>query len=201
MLTAEQAQQFRQADADLDELTIARLLELLSLLSVTDPREFSQGVFDTLPGLVAELGDVSALLGASMYETAREQAGARGRFTVDLADPPGVSQVEKTVRWALAPLFSPRNTLPTVDLEKLLTDRLEAGTPRLVREGGRKTVAENTARDPARPKYRRVLSAGSGHCDFCQMLAGRGSVYHSEDSAGAGRHFHDNCHCTVQLEF
>lgn len=200
MLTAEQAQQFRQADADLDELTIARVLELLALLSVTDPREFSQGVFDTLPGLVAELGDVSALLGASMYETAREQAGASGRFTVDLADPPGVVQVEKTARWALAPLFSPRNQLPAIDLEKLLTDRLTAGAPRLVREGGRKTITENTARDPARPKYRRVVNSATG-CDFCRMLAGRGSVYHSEDSAGAGRHFHDNCHCTVQLDF
>jgi len=200
MLTAEQAQQFRQADADLDELTIARVLELLALLSVTDPREFSQGVFDTLPGLVAELGDVSALLGASMYETAREQAGASGRFTVDLADPPGVVQVEKTARWALAPLFSPRNQLPAIDLGKLLTDRLTAGAPRLVREGGRKTITENTARDPARPKYRRVVNSATG-CDFCRMLAGRGSVYHSEDSAGAGRHFHDNCHCTVQLEF
>jgi hypothetical protein len=200
MLTAEQAQQFRQADADLDELTIARVLELLALLSVTDPREFSQGVFDTLPGLVAELGDVSALLGASMYETAREQAGASGRFTVDLADPPGVVQVEKTARWALAPLFSPRNQLPAIDLGKLLTDRLTAGAPRLVREGGRKTITENTARDPARPKYRRVVNSATG-CDFCRMLAGRGSVYHSEDSAGAGRHFHDNCHCTVQLDF
>ena len=200
MLTAEQAQQFRQADADLDELTIDRVLELLAMLSVTDPREFSQGVFDTLPGLVAELGDVSALLGASMYETAREQAGASGRFTVDLADPPGVVQVEKTARWALAPLFSPRNQLPAIDLEKLLTDRLTAGAPRLVREGGRKTITENTARDPARPKYRRVVNSATG-CDFCRMLAGRGSVYHSEDSAGAGRHFHDNCHCTVQLDF
>jgi hypothetical protein len=200
MLTAEQARQFRQADADLDELTIARVLDLLGLLTLTDPREFSAGVFDSLPALVAELGDVSALLGASMYETAREQSGARGRFTVDLADPPGVVQVEKTARWALAPLFSPKNTLPTVDLEKLLTDRLTAGAPRLVREGGRQTITENTRRDPAKPRYRRVVNSAKG-CDFCRMLAGRGSVYWSEDSAGTGRHFHDNCHCTVQLDF
>jgi hypothetical protein len=200
MLTAEQARQFRQADSDLDGLTITRVLELLSLLTLTDPREFSAGVFDSLPGLVSELGDVSALLGASMYETARDQAGAAGRFTVDLADPPGVVQVEKTARWALAPLFSPRNTLPTVDLEKLLTDRLTAGTPRLVREGGRQTIVENTRRDPARPRYRRVVNNPKG-CDFCRDLAGRGSVYHTEDSAGAGRNCHENCHCPVQLDF
>jgi hypothetical protein len=199
VLTAEQTRQFQQADANLDRLTVRQVLALLTTLNVDAQRDFIEGLMDSVPGIVAELGDVSALVSSSMYELAREQAEARGRFTVNLADPPGVKQVQESVKWAFSPLFY-------ADLERAVavrtvTDRLVAATPRLVREGGRQTITENTRRDPAKPKYRRVLSIGSGHCDFCVMLSGRGSVYWSEDSAGSGRHFHDNCHCTVQLEF
>lgn len=198
MLTAEQTRQFQQADANLDTLTVRQVLALLATLDVNAQRDFIEGLLDTVPGIVSELGDVSALLGSSMYELAREQSEARGRFTVNLADPPGVKQVQETVKWAFSPLFYADLERPVA--VRTVTDRLVAAAPRLVREGGRQTVVENTRRDPAKPKYRRVVSSSNG-CDFCRMLASRGSVYHSEDSAGAGRHFHDNCHCTVQLEF
>lgn len=201
MLTPQQRQQFQQADSHLDDLTVDRLADLLAVLSVTNPREFAAVTLDTLPALVAELADVSAVIGAEMYETARDQAEARGNFTVDLAEPPPVEQVEVTTRWALAPMFNPESLLGAAELTALITDRLGAGIPRLVREGGRRTVTENTARDPAEPRYQRFLSARSKHCDFCQMLAGRGAVYHTEDSAGVGKHWHDRCHCYVDLVF
>jgi histone H3/H4 len=201
MLTPQQRQQFQQADSDLDGLTAARLDDLLSVLSVSNPLEFKAGVLDTVPGLVAELSDVSALIGADMYETAREQAEARGRFTVDLADPPPVEQVEASSRWALGPLFQAESTLTFAEVAALVSANLEASTARLVRDGGRRTVTRNTERDPAKPRYQRFLSARSKHCDFCTMLAGRGAVYHTKDAAGVGKHWHDRCHCYVDLVF
>lgn len=199
MLTPQQRQQFQQADSDLDGLTAARLDDLLSVLSVSNPLEFKAGVLDTVPGLVAELSDVSALISADMYETAREQAEVRGRFTVDLADPPPVEQVEASSRWALGPLFQAESTLTFAEVAALVSDRLGASATRLVRDGGRRTVTDNTARDPSKPRYRRVASATG--CEFCQMLASRGAVYLSEDRAGSGRHFHDRCSCYVDLIF
>lgn len=201
MLTPQQRQQFQQADADLDGVALDRLSDLLSVLSIEHPAEFKAGVFDTLPGLIAELGDVSAVIGADLYETSRDQSDARGSFTVDLADAADVAQVQGTAGWALAPLTDPANLLVGSELANLIRDRLEAGTPRLVREGGRKTVTENSARDPAKPRYQRFLSSRSKHCDFCSMLAGRGAVYHTKDTAGVGKHFHDRCHCYVELKF
>lgn len=201
MLTQQQRLQFQAADSNLDDLTVDRLADLLSALSVTNPGEFQAAALDVLPALVAELADVSAVIGAEMYELAREQAEARGSFTVDLADPPPVEQVEATARWALSPMFNPEGLLGASELAALVTDRLNAGIPRLVREGGRRTVTENTDRDPARPRYQRFLSARSKHCDFCQMLAGRGAVYHTKDTAGVGKHWHDRCHCYVDLVF
>jgi hypothetical protein len=196
VLTSQQVRQFQQADDDLDSLTIQRVLELLALLDFARPDELSEAVLDELPSMVDELADVSALISATMYETAREQAGARGTYVVNLSDPPPRVQVHESTKWALSPLY----TNPDL-AAKLVPDRLTASTPRLVRLGGRKTVVENTDSDPARPRYRRVLSSAAGHCDFCKMLAGRGAVYRSEDSAGAGRHFHDNCKCRVELQF
>lgn len=201
MLTSQQRQSFQQADADLDSVTGQRVSDLLSMLSVSNPAEYQAGVLDTMPALVAELSDVSAVIAADMYETAREQAEARGRFVVDLSDPPNVDQVEASSRWALAPVFQAESALSFVEIAALVSVRLEASAARLVREGGRRTITENTERDPAKPRYQRFLSARSKHCDFCSMLAGRGAVYHTKDTAGVGKHFHDRCHCYVELVF
>jgi hypothetical protein len=201
MLTTQQRQQFQLADGHLDDLTVDRLADILSALSVTNPLEFKAATLDTLPALVAELADVSATIGAEMYETARDQAEARGSFVVDLADPPNTEQVEATTRWALGPLFTPEALLGASELAALVQDRMEAGITRLVREGGRRTITENTIRDPAKPRYQRFLSGRSKHCEFCQMLAGRGAVYHTKDTAGVGKHWHDRCHCYVDLVF
>lgn len=199
MLTASQSQQFRAAESGLDALTIARLEDLFGLLTMTD---MAGGVLDTLPGLVSELGDVSGVLAVNAYELSRDQSDAAGRFIVDLADPPPVEQVEGASRWALAPLFQRDPEVTDTALRATLLDRLSGTVPRLVRDTGRRTTTDNAARDPAKPRYQRVLSpAKRDHCDFCRMLSGRGAVYHSEDTAGAGKHFHDRCGCRVELQF
>lgn len=204
MLTTKQRQQFQKAEADLDNLTVERLRDLFLLLDFSRQQEFRDGVFDTMPGLIEELSDVSALLAASEYELTREQAGAAGRFVVDLAAPAPAEQIGKATSFALAPMFWPNYIeRGRVELQEVIEQRVEAMAPRLVRQGGRDTLVENTERDPARPRYRRVLSSSSGkkHCDFCVMLAGRSAVYRSEDSAGAGQHWHDHCYCRVELSF
>lgn len=77
------------------------------------------------------------------------------------------------------------------------------------------TVYSNGRRDPLRPRFARVpVPSGSvygwrpgythnaylaahGTCAFCDMLASRGFVYWSEESASVGRHTHDGCNCKV----
>lgn len=53
-------------------------------------------------------------------------------------------------------------------------------------------------RDPKRPRFaripRRTRSYAAG-CPFCQTLASRGFVYHTEGTAGV--HVHDGCSCVV----
>ena len=45
-------------------------------------------------------------------------------------------------------------------------------------------------------RFARVPSGGET-CPFCIMLASRGAVYYSEQSAGADGHYHANCRCRI----
>lgn len=61
-------------------------------------------------------------------------------------------------------------------------------------------VVACAARDPLKPRFARVPQGGET-CRFCLMLASRGAVYHSEDTAGAVDHYHANCDCKAVPDF
>ncbi|MFC0264912.1 VG15 protein [Alloscardovia macacae] len=53
-----------------------------------------------------------------------------------------------------------------------------------------------TETDPSQPRYARVPHGPA--CEFCIMLAGRGFVYHTSESAGGEFHtYHAHDHCSV----
>jgi len=69
---------------------------------------------------------------------------------------------------------------------------LEAASGRLALKGGRQTITEAVAQDPKAKGWERVIAPGA--CSFCSMLASRGAVYRSRESAKFLAH--DHCHCT-----
>lgn len=71
---------------------------------------------------------------------------------------------------------------------------------RNVKDPGRLTIQANAQKDPRKPGYARVPS-GERTCPFCLMLAGCGYIYASEDTAGAGHDFHDDCDCEIVPEW
>lgn len=74
-----------------------------------------------------------------------------------------------------------------------------AGTMgRAVRGHARSTMRSNTDRYGGR--YARVPT-GDKTCAFCLMLASRGFIYRSEDSAGEFDQWHDDCDCEVVASF
>lgn len=54
----------------------------------------------------------------------------------------------------------------------------------------------NARHDPDQPRFARVPQ-GETTCDFCIMLASRGPVYYTEESAGAFTKFHLHCDCKI----
>ena len=61
-----------------------------------------------------------------------------------------------------------------------------------VRRRGNQTTLHNAKRNKLR--YARVPMGGET-CTFCMMLASRGFVYHSAQTAGEGNHYHHDCRC------
>lgn len=196
MLTLEQRNQFRQFESDLDVVTIDRILTLTNGL---EPSDLRQALQDTVPGLVEELGEVSAFYGADSYDLSREQSRARGDYRAFLSDPINRAQVQGALRWIITP----------EDVGGI-ANRATDTVPRLVREANRTTVLDNTLKDPDKPQFRRVPAPGA--CGFCIMLAARGTVYWSENRAStsvgprrgkksrasAGGAYHNHCKCRVE---
>lgn len=78
--------------------------------------------------------------------------------------------------------------------EKFLRE-LTAYVSYLVRRSDFINQIKNAIRSKVR--YARVPS-GFNTCAFCMMLASRGFVYHSKESAGGdGFDYHPHCHCSV----
>lgn len=63
---------------------------------------------------------------------------------------------------------------------------------RLVLNGGRETITDSLKADPKGQGWRRVIAPSA--CDFCVMLAGRGSVYSAETARFSS---HDHCACSA----
>ncbi|WP_156101945.1 hypothetical protein [Bifidobacterium callitrichos] len=75
----------------------------------------------------------------------------------------------------------------TDDAQQFIADMIESSA--------RLTTQRNLRIDPSKPKWARVPNGKA--CAFCVMLASRGFVYTSEDTAGRQMQYHADCHCRI----
>lgn len=142
---------------------------------------------DELPGLILLYGEAAAVVASEWYDDARLASGVTGVFTASpssLRDP----GVDGLLGWAAKTANS---------LESMLT-LIQGGTQKRVANGARMTIMQNAERDPQAIGTQRYARS-SGGCAFCQMLAGRGNVYRSADSATFAAH--EDCHCVAVPAF
>lgn len=190
MATAADVAEFRSTQRDLVAVALDELVrwwqEFIGSLTGDVPVPEIEAFTASLVGLY---GDAAALGAADWYEELRESAGARGRFRARMADPAPAGQARAVARWAVGPLFGAEP-----DSAKAL-EHLSGGVQRLVLQPARQTIADNVDRDPADARWARVPS-GATTCAFCRLLASRGAVYHSEESAGGmANEYHSKCDC------
>ena len=162
---------------------------------INDPARMRDALLEIVPSLVNEYGDIAAVAAAEWYEELRGRA-VSGGYSAVLADSVPDAAVQGSVRWAAGELFGEN---PTGALELL-----NGAVQRHITYMGRETVRRNVGQDRSRPRFARVPT-GVTTCPFCEMLASRGFVYHSEASAGAlgaaSESFHDSCDCQVVPEW
>ena len=67
-----------------------------------------------------------------------------------------------------------------------------------VKRAAGQTVLDNVAKDKRKPRYARIPGGPKENCSFCIMLASRGFVYRSKESAGSEEgHYHAHCQCRI----
>lgn len=152
--------------------------------SAEEIREAARGF---LPLLSNTYGEVSATVAADFFDEARAASvGARGRFSASLPRLQAAQVAARQVRWATEPLFAG-------DYEGAL------GRMTLVADGaamqeGRNAIMHNAERDRSNPRFARIPVGKT--CAWCLMLASRGAVYRSAESAGAAGQYHGgDCDC------
>lgn len=180
---------FAQTNRSIRVLILAALRGYWQGLDHTNAIDTRDALLEVVPALVAQYGEIAASVAADFYDTARAAAGAPGAFTAVLADPVDLESVRSDVRWSIGPLFNRENPDPPAAL-----GRLEQKVDELALQPGRDTIAHSAGRDPAKVRWARVPVGKT--CAFCLMIASKGAVFHSAESAGAGRKYHGGDDCT-----
>lgn len=190
MATRADVAAYRQTQTDLVTLALADLTTWWGQAAGLLVDALVAALVPFTADLTATYGDVAALAAADWYDELREQAGAPGRYRSRMADPAPVDQAEAVARWAVGPLFGPEPDRAAA------LEHLAGGVQRLVLQPARDTIATSTARDPANARWARVPSRADT-CAFCRLMASRGAVYLSEESAGGSpmTTYHTECGC------
>lgn len=158
-------------------------------------------LLEAVPLLVEEYGNMAAV-GAEEWYLQMRRAYTTSSFSSVLGEPPAAEVVRGNVRAVIGPLFD--TSLPADDALKRTRAKLNQVVERSVKQTARSTMLTNAARDGQALKFARV-PAGSETCAFCHMLASRGWVYATKESASTaqktGKSFHAGCDCVIVPSF
>lgn len=161
------AQVIRQGSSDMQEV--------LRSLYGESPETIAKVLADVTPGMVDAYSNIIAQGAADYYLKEREEAGIASLF-----EPPTLPLIpheesDSLARWAAAPAFHNSSGAD------LIQSRAIGGLTRLLAGIWADTVIDFGATDTVPVGYQRMARAGC--CAFCSMLASRGDVYSSEESA------------------
>lgn len=166
----------RKALVGLTALAQRELRKAWGLIDGKSAEQVRDFLMDVVPAIADKYGLAAGALAADWYDEARDSAGAAGRFLAEPAPLPDSTRYEALVRWGVSPLFT-----PTPD-GTLAASLIAGGLQRIVADAHRDTITASVKSDGAAIGYARHASANA--CAFCALLATRGAVYKSEQSAG-----------------
>ncbi len=131
-------------------------------------------------GVAGKYGEIAAALAADLFDVQAREIGVTPR--VQMAESVNDRQAMSNLGYSLSAIDQLGNAMVALDL--------------LVKKPYRQTMQNSAWASGA--AWARVPS-GSKTCAFCLMLASRGAVYHTSQSAGEGHAYHGDCHCVPAL--
>lgn len=174
MASAAQVREFRQTLMGLEAEAFTDLRALVEALRQPNPIRMRDDLLGAVPELLQPYVTASGELSAVWYEDLRAASELPGSLSAIVDADVSIDRYDALVRWSMAPLFG----TSTSTLESLIVN----GAQRIIAGGSRRTIDANARADVASTSWARVAQPDA--CEFCKMLAGRGAVYRSEQSAG-----------------
>ncbi|MFT3871552.1 MAG: hypothetical protein QM714_02730 [Nocardioides sp.] len=164
-----------------DNPTVQRYYRSNLALSAAVERALAQaGTRAAVEAILRAYAEAAIADAHDYYLAMRLDAGVRGRFRMPV-ETPNREQWDASLDWAMQ---QPETALLGVG-------------QRLVANAGRGQILAGIRADAKARRWARVTSATG--CAFCRMLATRGAVYRSEESADFRAH--DHCGCTIEPLF
>lgn len=176
-------ERMRSANAEISRLAQEDLRRFFLALNPDRPEQARDALLEYLPALTDTYGEMAAAVAAEWFDEVYAAHGPRARFRATPAPPVASEAVEATVRYAAGGLFGAN--LNTAGL-------LTTAVSRWALQPSRDTVSLNASKTNAR--WARVPT-GAETCAFCLLVASRGFVYTSEQTAGKGNAYHGDCDC------
>lgn len=169
-----------------------------SLVDERGPRQVWPVLEPQLASMIQDRRAQSADIARRFYAQARAEAGVPGRSPAIEVPRAPAAQVETSL--AVTGLVSYergiRSGRTPEQASGVAIVTVTGAAERLVADGGRKAIAESVKSDSRAIGWYRLPDANP--CWWCAMLASRGAVYGSRESASTtedGERYHDHCAC------
>ena len=165
----------------------AALVDALSQLDYTaDIADIRNAVIAIMQPACGASATMAARLAADFYNGLRAQFGIDDGYMAQVDSQRVPEATTGAVRAFVQDLVDDK---PIEQFVGKCADRIDYET----RKAANECVEFNAKNDPKKPRWARVPT-GVETCQFCIMLASRGFVYHSEETAS---HAHAHCDCRV----
>ena len=171
----------------LSEATQAVVRAQLAAIEYIDIADLRNQVIAILEPLLSTATDMAAGYAAQTYDSIREASVGSA-----------ANAIARSGRIPEATERAIRAMVAEVDKSgyEAFTRSVEARCDYEIKKAAGESTLYNAERDPRKPKWARVPT-GAETCTFCLMLASRGFVYRSKESAGALNHWHPHCDCRI----
>lgn len=177
------------AQRELVRMARNELAGFFSTVDLSRPELVRDALIEIVPLLTREYGELAAVAAAEWFEGVHP-----GAFLAQTAaDTFPAAGVVENVRFHAGALWTDDPYATLVGLSGALQ--------RFILYSSRTTVARNVQLDPSRPRFARVPT-GAKTCAWCSMLASRGFVYLTKETAGiVAEDYHDDCNCEIVPEW
>jgi len=195
-----QAESFRQQQAFQVAWLLLQIIGLWGLLDLRNVISSWPQVRTAIAAIIAEQSQVMGQLGNAYYLQARAAAGILAlppALSVPAAPSPQLikATLDSTGPYSLLARIKQGRDVP--EAAQVTGAIVGAAATRLIQNGARTAVLQAVQQDSAAVAWYRVTAADP--CGFCAMLASRGPVFRTAQSAGFKAH--SRCRCSAAACF